>query len=255
MQELQVFEYEGQNITFDFGDGTKMINATQMAKAFGKRPNDFMGLPKTTNFISALIDTGLSGNEISRKVRGGTNQGTFLHEKLALKFAAWLSPKFELWVYDRVHELLTMGSTSIVQPSDDEIIMQSMDILQGRVLRLKAENTDLKKEVSDLLPDAAYTRQVLQSDQSYTITEIGEDLGLTANALNQFLYEQGVQRKVNGRWVLYAKYKAYNLTTPHTHSGYKPNGDEWSKTYTRWTEKGRKFIHNLLNNKQLKAAI
>gem|GEM_PF-4820113 len=30
-----------------------------------------------------------------------------MHEKLALKFAARLSPEFELRVYDKIHELLT----------------------------------------------------------------------------------------------------------------------------------------------------
>jgi len=47
-------------------------------------------------------------------VRGGKDkhlQGTWVHEKIALKFAAWLSPAFELWVYDRVYELITEGVT------------------------------------------------------------------------------------------------------------------------------------------------
>ncbi|MEM1121660.1 MAG: KilA-N domain-containing protein, partial [Bacteroidota bacterium] len=40
-------------------------------------------------------------------------QGTWMDEKLALKFAAWLSPNFELWVYDRIQELLTTGKTEL----------------------------------------------------------------------------------------------------------------------------------------------
>lgn len=46
-------------------------------------------------------------------------QGTWMHEKLALKFASWLSPAFELWVYDKIQELLTTGKTELkeVQPT------------------------------------------------------------------------------------------------------------------------------------------
>jgi hypothetical protein len=52
--------------------------------------------------------------ELIRVVKGGNlPQGTWVHEKIALKFAAWLSPFFELWIYDRIHELLTTGRTEI----------------------------------------------------------------------------------------------------------------------------------------------
>ncbi len=35
------FEYEGFPISFDFGDGSKLINATEMAIPFDKRVVDF----------------------------------------------------------------------------------------------------------------------------------------------------------------------------------------------------------------------
>lgn len=48
-------------------------------------------------------------------MKGGSPelQGTWMDEKLALKFAAWLATNFELWVYDRIHELLTTGKTEL----------------------------------------------------------------------------------------------------------------------------------------------
>lgn len=116
-KKLQSFEYEGKRITFDFGDGQKMVNATQMVKAFkGKRINNFLRSKQTKEFIKVLESRYAkkrNGNEYKayRVIKGGTPelQGTWMDEKLALKFAAFLNPYFELWVYDRIHELLTQG--------------------------------------------------------------------------------------------------------------------------------------------------
>ncbi len=36
-----------------------------------------------------------------------------MDEHLALKFAGWLAPQFEVWVYERIRELLLMGKTEI----------------------------------------------------------------------------------------------------------------------------------------------
>ena len=120
MSKVKRFDYEGQQITFEFADGNKMVNATEMARPFGKLVADFLRLKGTEEYIELLEDR--YGNshieakrEVLRVVKGGDAQlqGTWMDEKLALKFAAWLSPRFELWVYDRIQELLTSGTTSL----------------------------------------------------------------------------------------------------------------------------------------------
>ena len=75
---------------------------------------DFLRLKSTGDYIVLLEER--YGNshiatprEILRVVKGGDAaeglQGAWMDEKLALKFAAWLSPRFEFWVYDRIQEL------------------------------------------------------------------------------------------------------------------------------------------------------
>ncbi len=121
MSEIIKFDYEGQQISFEFSDGNKMINATEMAKPFkGKLAGDFLRLKTTKDFILALESRyGNSHNganrEVLRIIQGGTPelQGTWMDELLALKFASWLSPYFEIWVYDRIQELLTTGVTRL----------------------------------------------------------------------------------------------------------------------------------------------
>jgi hypothetical protein len=121
MSDITIFDYEGQSISFEFADGNKMVNATQMAKPFkGKLVADFLRLKQTKEYILALEsrygDSHNGGNkEVLRVVQGGTPelQGTWMDELLALKFASWLSPHFEIWVYDRIQELLSTGETRL----------------------------------------------------------------------------------------------------------------------------------------------
>ena len=119
MSDLKKFDYEGHPVTFEFVEGNKMVNATQMAKTFGKRVDNFMRLKGTKDYILLLKSrySDVREREVVRIVQGGTPelQGTWIDEKLALKFAAWLSPEFELWVYDRIFELLTEGMTQLPQ--------------------------------------------------------------------------------------------------------------------------------------------
>ena len=109
-KEIKIYEYEGTPISFEFEEGLKMINATQMAKPYKKRTNDFLRLSQTKAFIEAMEKRyGISRNEILRVVQAGDAklQGTWMNERLALKFAAWLDADFELWVYDTIIDLVT----------------------------------------------------------------------------------------------------------------------------------------------------
>ena len=130
MGDLIKFNYDGQAISFEFADGNRMINATGMARPFpDKRINNFLRNQQTKDYLVLLekryansrIGPNKQPREVLRVVKGGEPQlqGTWMDEKLALKFAAWLSPEFELWVFDRIQELLTTGQTSLqnIQPA------------------------------------------------------------------------------------------------------------------------------------------
>lgn len=119
-KDIRVFDYKGKPITFDI-DGQMMVNATEMAKAFGKRLDNFMRLKSTKEFMGVLdqeikADTSqVREREIVKTIRGGRPdlQGTWFDYKLAIDLAAWLSPHFKSWMYDRIMELMQTGTTSI----------------------------------------------------------------------------------------------------------------------------------------------
>ena len=91
-----------------------MINATQMAKIFGKEPKDFLRLDCTKKFIEILenrnyivADVPRYNDEITSEIVYSNNKaGTFMHRKLALKLSSWLDVEFEMWVYDTIDNIL-----------------------------------------------------------------------------------------------------------------------------------------------------
>ena len=133
--------------------------------------------------------------------------------------------------------------------SDEYILMRSRQILEQKVSMLEARTEVQTKIIQEQAPKAEYYDNTLMSKDAMTTTQIAKELGMSAITLNKRLKDLGVQYKVNDQWVLYAKYqdKGYTKTSTYTEI---INGE--SKTYvsTVWTQKGREFIHSLINARQ-----
>jgi hypothetical protein len=112
--EIARFIYqENPNYEVDFEPKSSenvMVNATQMAKIFGKRIDFFLKSDHAKDFISALEFTPFGGNSAPLKrdeiIQTKGQSGTWMHRILALKFAAWLDVQFELWVYTTIDKIL-----------------------------------------------------------------------------------------------------------------------------------------------------
>lgn len=176
---IKQFNYEGKPISFEFKDGNKMINATEMAKPFKKRINDFLRLKNTKDYI-ILLDIRYSdsryGNsrngkrETLRVVQGGSPelQGTWMDEKLALKFAAWLSPAFELWVYDRIQELLTTGKTELPSHRPGTELIKAIRLIADK-LEYQQRDIDQNKEAIAEIQEAVneLEAKITSHDENY----------------------------------------------------------------------------------------
>lgn len=105
------FIYQDTEIHFALSNNKNvMVNATEMAKAFNKRLDHFLRSDHAKAFIETLLSTPFGGNKnclpLEKIVNGNKKGGTYMHRILALKFAAWLSPEFELWVFSTIDEIL-----------------------------------------------------------------------------------------------------------------------------------------------------
>ena len=105
-----LFKFNDQNIEFLQGRDCVMVNATQMAKAFNKRIDFFLKAEHTKAFIRELEFPPFGGNSKPLKhdeiIKSKGKSGTYMHRVLALKFAAWLDPKFEVWVFSTIDKIL-----------------------------------------------------------------------------------------------------------------------------------------------------
>lgn len=91
--ENNVFCYNGNNITLKKENGNVYANATEMAKSFNKRTSDWLNTKQANELINSLSAvTGIPVTGLVIVNQGGTNQGTWMHEDVALLFAQWLSP-------------------------------------------------------------------------------------------------------------------------------------------------------------------
>lgn len=111
---------------------------------------------------------------------------------------------------------------------------------------LKLENTQQKQIIGELKPKAAYYDEILKSKDCLTITQIAKDYGMSGHQLNQFLSEQKVQYKQSKQWLLYSNYHREGYTKSETVSITHKNGSAGSVLHTKWTQRGRLFLYELL---------
>ena len=109
--------------------------------------------------------------------------------------------------------------------------------------KLKVENVSQKQLINEYEPKVSYYDMVLQSPNLLTITQIAKDYGLSGIALNKKLNELGVQYKQSGIWLLYQKYAELGYTKSTT---FVDEDTEFTKLNTKWTQKGRLFIYDML---------
>jgi len=87
-------------------DKNVMVNATEMAKLFDRRTKDFLKTDHAKLFIQ-VAEQALKGARSEQKIIDNRGHvGIYFNKRLALKFAAWLSPEFEYWVYSTIDEIV-----------------------------------------------------------------------------------------------------------------------------------------------------
>ena len=194
--ENKIYNYNGTDITFLSGNGDVMVNATEMAKPFGKQPSDWTKTKSSQEFIDSLSAVrNILRTDLMRVIQGGSMQGTWMHEDVAMEFARWLSPTFAIWCNDRIKELLKYGMTA-TQPTL-EAMVNNPDLVIGLAQKLKEERehkAKLQAENDKLRPKAELMDKVMDTDQKIDVGQAAKILQLPfgRNTWFQKLREKGV---------------------------------------------------------------
>lgn len=200
MEQINI--YKGSSITFENKDGKVMVNATQMAKPFGKQPIDWLKTSHATEYINTYSKLKkISLADLQVVTRGSCNSGTWLHKDIALEFARWLSPEFAIWTNERIEELLTQGVATI--NNDDETILNAIIILQKRLEESKARQKELENKVEQDKPKVIFADTVSSSSTSILIGELAKliaqkGVNIGQNRLFEWLRYNGYLCNRNG---------------------------------------------------------
>lgn len=229
---------EIMNLGIENKDGILVVSSRIVADGLGKRHDhvirDLENILTNPN-LGALI---LLSNYIDSK---GETRKEYLLTKdgfLLYMFSIRGYEEFKLAYireFDRMKEELEKQN-KIPQSFSEALLLAG---------RIQAEKERLELENKQMKPKVEYVDNVLVSEALLTTTQIAKDFGLSAIKLNKILYEQGVQYKQSNQWLLYAKYLQEGLCQSNTYLC----EDGEARFLTKWTQKGKMFIYNLLKEK------
>lgn len=138
---------------------------------------------------------------------------------------------------------LTSQKIKEVLADPDTIIRLATQLKQERELNLKQ-----KQIIGELKPKADYVDKILKNKGLVTITQIAKDYGMSGQAMNNLLHKLKVQYKQSGQWLLYSEYQAKGYTHSETVEIVRIDGRPDVKMNTKWTQKGRLFLYELLKS-------
>jgi hypothetical protein len=125
------------------------INATLLCKAGNKKFNNWYRMERTTQFIDKLSRSALiSADLLIDIINTGPNEkrGTWVHPRVAVSIAQWISPDFDVKVSGWVYQLAVTGNVQIGnEKTDKQIIEEQNKLLKEQELKIKDQDKKYQK--------------------------------------------------------------------------------------------------------------
>ena len=175
-----------------------------------------------------------------------------------------IAKQFKKGVKAILHEIRTKGGyiASSVNDTPEAIMARALKIAdetlkrnEQRVRELEAQTERQaqtigiqQKELTVAAPKVKYYDDTLASTDCLTTTQVADDIGISARALNQQLSNAGVQYFQSGSWHLKGKFLEWQLASTRTYNYIKGDGSTGTKVNLVWNQRGKRFILALNNN-------
>lgn len=183
-----------------------------------------------------------------------------------------IAKQFKKGIKTILHEIRTTGGYIATTAADtpEAIMARALKIAdetlkrnEQRMRELEAQTQQQaatiglqKKELTVAAPKVDYYDNTLASVNYITATQVADDLGISARALNKKLAEVGLIYFQSGQWHVKGVYKSWSLASTRTHTYQNSNGENVSKPTLVWNQRGKRFILALYNNEfNIKAAV
>ena len=230
------------------------------------RANDvqnWLGLKNVSRAVANVDEEERLNLKLSR---GGsmwflTEEGVY---ELLMQSRKPIAKQFKKGVKAILHEIRTKGGyiASSVNDTPEAIMARALKIAdetlkrnEQRVRELEAQTEQQaqtidiqQKELTVAAPKVKYYDDTLASTDCLTTTQVADDLGISARALNQQLSNAGIQYFQSGSWHLKGKYREWQLASTRTYNYIKGDGSTGTKVNLVWNQRGKRFILALYNN-------
>ena len=253
MNELKIIEHKNQRVLLtsqladSYGTDAKIIRKNfernreryQEGKHyFLLQGNELKGFKTTRQFDDSL--------KRINQLYLWTERGAFLHAKSLNTDKAWE-------VYDSLVEYYFQSreaKPSLLPANYKEALLQLVAQVEENE-KLQLENKIKDQQIAELRPKADYCDLILKNKGLVTISQIAKDYGMSGGALNKKLHELGVQYKQSKQWLLYSKYQDKGYTQSETINITRSDGRPDITMNTKWTQKGRLFLYELLKGQNI----
>ncbi|WP_078382361.1 phage antirepressor [Sutcliffiella halmapala] len=168
--------------------------------------------------------------------------------------------QYEKWIFDDVMPSVQKHGAYLTD-SVLELAIANPDFTIGLLEKLKAEKVEknrlsiqnkmLEQQVAEAQPKLTYFDTILKSKKLLTVTQIAKDYGMSAQGLNKILHKEGIQYKQSKQWFLYSQFHDKGYTKSET---FIDDSGE-ARLNTKWTQKGRLFIHETLQKRNILAVV
>lgn len=261
-----VFTYMNEfPVTFKIGNGKIFVNATEMARIFGKSPAIWIRFKSTAILRHSLISSGKSNSYEGQVITlRGINGATWIDESLVRGFSEWLSADFAQWCSDKILDLKADQNPTVTQMknviSDVSCISssvvsgysmpQTMDEALKLTVTLFEEIKELKEEAEKNKPKVEFYENFIENRDYFKSSMIAEELQISTRVLHSFLLQEKICMREKQQLVVHENHAALQCVVPYHWKNKKGKTNTYNKE-VRWTPAGREYILELWKSKHL----
>ena len=228
-KDIQIFKHEM------FGEVRTLTNEQGETFFVGKDVAQALGYSNTRKALQDHVDDEDKG-VTKRDTLGGIQQMVVINESglysLVLSSKLPQAREFKRWVTSEVLPQIrqTGGYIPTTNPRTGEVLTESEMV-----------------EAANKIVARTIARSNLPADDCFTASQVAESLDITANMLNHFLVDKGVQFWNGSRYKLKAQYADCGYAEERMFHYYALNGDKKQRPYMVWTPQGKEFIKSLFH--------
>lgn len=251
--EVQTFNFVSSQAGNQVSNPVRVVEINGEPWFVGK---DIAGVLGYTNPSKALKDHVDDEDKLNNESLASLGQrgGWIINESglysliLASKLPS--AKQFKRWVTSEVLPSIRRHGAYLTDKKLEEVLLNP-DTLIKLATELKAEREGrliAEQRVNELMPKASYYDLVLKNQSLVTITQIAKDYGMSGREMNAKLHDLKVQYKQGSTWLLYSKYQKTGWTHSDTIVVDRTDGTKKAVMQTKWTQKGRLGLYELLKN-------